>query len=686
MRKHWLLALAMGLTLLLSLVAMAEDDARALSGSFASPSEMYEYRSLDSYGEAPSLAALVAEGTLPPVEERLPEEPFVWKSTMMLDGLGVYGDLMRHSRGSEPECWANMLGCYSAWEAGSGYMNEGLVNVALEWLLTSPEALPNLAKSWEWSEDGYTLTMHLMKGVKWSDGVEFTANDVLFTYNDIILNPNVPSLQSAESWTFGGKVTELEKIDDYTIAWHFGASFPVRALALLDGKNYAPIAAHVYKYYHPDYNPVMTYDDLLNSASADTLPAVVIGAFVPVHYEPGSVTVYVRNPYYYKVDEAGNQLPYFDAAVWIQDSDWSMRNYRMLTGEIDQAPVQDAQLTRLIYAASLDEKAPFTFQWGPFTQGFSLHLNYSLHLGVQDARDLELRTMFRTLEFRQALAYAIDREAIAEGIFGAPNVGAYYGGYPSGSPYYRGELVTKYEYNPAKAEALLAGLGFTDTNGDGILNWPAGTAIAGEELSMEIITASTNPDHVALAEGVQPFFAAVGIDLKVRLISEALLAEKEDLGEFDIDLGPSYSANPDIRPESLGSVSQSTPWWHKSGPNGERELLGFEQQISDLLQASFTMFDADERTAAFEAILPIFTEQVASVPLIEIAYALTYSNRHRGYPSDMPVYLYDWFHQNLPIEITWAPTELQLSTAQYLEYLATPDTYAAQPWYHPVSD
>ena len=667
--------------LVLSLGVFGSEDSRGLGGAFSSPSEMFEYRALASYSEAPSLAALVAEGKLPPVEERLPEEPFVWKTAVMVDGIGVYGDVMRHSRGSEPECWANMMGCYSGWEGGQGYKNEGLVNIALMWMLENPEPVPNLATHWEWSEDGYTLTMYLMKGVKWSDGVEFTADDVLFTYYDNVLDPNVPSLQNAEMWTFGGKVTELEKVDDYTIRWHFGAPYPVRVFSLLDGKNYGPIPAHVYKPYHPKYNPDMTYDDYLNSARAEVLPAVVLGPFVPVHYEPAKVTVYVRNPFYYKVDEQGNQLPYFDAVVWIQDPDWTMRNYRMLTGEIDQAPLQDMRLTRLIYAASQDPKAPFVFQWGPFTQAFALFPNLSLYRGVRDDRDLALRQLFREEKFRQALSHAIDREAIAEGVFGAPDVRAYYGGYPSGSPYYREELVTKYPYDPARAKELLAELGFEDTDGDGFVNWPEDSLIPGENLVVELITASTAPDLIATAEAVQPYLQAVGIDVRLRILGEALFYDKEETQEFDLVLEPTYTAAPDVRPEAVGPISSTTPWWHKAGPDGQRDLLPFEERIGELLESTFTMLDPAKRAAAYEEILALSTKHVYTVPVIELAFSWLYAKRHRNYPSDMPVYLYDWYHQNLPIEIRWCPKELQLPTESYLQYIPTPEIYRQQDWY-----
>jgi len=326
------------------------------------------------------------------------------------------------------------------------------------------------------------------------------------------------------------------------------------------------------------------------------------------------------------------------------------------------------------------------FQWGPFTQPFALFPNLSLYRGVRDARDLALREMFRTIEFRQALAYAINGQAIAEGVFGTPDVQAYYGGYPTGSPLYREEDVTKYLYDATKAAGLLAGLGFSDTDKDGILNWPAGSAIAGQNLTIELLTAATNPDHIALAEAVHPFMKAVGIDMQLRTIGEALLQEKEDLQEFDMVLDPTYSTAPDVRPESIGPFTPATPWWHKASSDGKRDLSPFEQRIGDLLTSTFTMASAADRAVAFHEILALSTSNVYVIPLVEVAYSMTFTKRHRNYPSDLPIYLYDWFHENIPVELLWCPTELQLPTEQYLQYLPTPATYQGQPWYAMYGD
>ena len=423
------------------------------------------------------------------MEERLPEKPFVWKQSVMVDGIGVYGDLMRHSRAQAPASWANIIS-HAGYSGGETYKNAGLFEIGLMWVLGNPQPLPNLATSWEWSDDGYTLTIDLMKGVKWSDGVEFTADDVLFTYIDNAWIRMFQLFRLPDLRILTGCL-ELEKIDDYTIRWHF-EPYPVRIFTLLESKDYCPIPAHVYKKNHPKYNPEMTYDDYLRASNPSNVPAVTLGAFVPVVYEPGKITLYVRNPYFYKVDEQGNQLPYFDAVVFIEDSDWTARNYRMLTGEIDQAPLQDFTVTSLVYSESVKPGAPFRVQWGPFTQAFGIAMNFNLLEGIRDERDLALRTMFRDVRFRQALSHAIDRDAIAEA-FSMPNLQAYYGGYPTGSPYYREESITKYPYDPARARELLNELGFVDTDGDGILNWPEGTAVAGQPLTIELNTQSENP-------------------------------------------------------------------------------------------------------------------------------------------------------------------------------------------------
>lgn len=666
-----------------SLFAIAEENPQALLwGKFSSVEEMYEYKSLPEYHESPALAALVAEGKLPPVEERLPETPLVYKQGLLFDGIGTYGDVFRLGTGMDPQGWATAAGQYAAWCGTHGYKNEGLLELGLQWMLKTPQPLPNLATHWEWSEDGKTLTMHLLKGVKWSDGVEFTADDVLFTYYDNILDPHVPSFQSAGTWTFGGKVTEVEKVDEYTIRWHFGAAYPVRALYLMDSFLNAPLPAHVFKAYHPKYNPDMTYDDYNRAAPPDALPQVVLGPFVPAAYVPGQLIVYVRNPFFWKVDAAGNQLPYFDAVIWTIGENWDIRIYGVLDGSMDDTPIENQKLVPVVAEAAQKPDSTFELHIGKFTIPYNLVLNFTLYKGVTSDRDAAVRELFRKLEFRQALSHAINREAICYGVLGVPTVAPLYGPYPQGCPYYREDLVTRYPYDPEKARQLLSEHGFSDTDGDGILNWPADSSIPGENLSLELLIEAGAPD-TSVEEAIVNMLKEVGIDLKFRTVGAWY--ETVDSMEWDMLIARPYTVTPWKTPSWVGSISSDTPMWHVAGPGGERDLLPFEEQIAQLLEEAATAIDPENQEQIFLEIQRLYSENLYTIPLYQAADPMAHAKRIRNYPDDLPNYFYEWYHNNVPVEILWTPEDQQLSVEDYVpEYLSlipTPERYRAQPWY-----
>ena len=125
----------------------------------------------------------VDTGKLPPVAERLPKEPLVYKTANMPDGVGAYGDVMRHVIGGRPEGWNYMAGQTQGWGGIDIGLSECLTRTGPLFMVEQEdlEPLPNLAKSWDWSEDGKELTIHLIEGAKWSDGapVRRRRHDVL---------------------------------------------------------------------------------------------------------------------------------------------------------------------------------------------------------------------------------------------------------------------------------------------------------------------------------------------------------------------------------------------------------------------------------------------------------------------------------------------------------------------------
>ena len=163
------------------------------SPTFVGISDLYEYKALPEYHEPAWVTAkFVDAGKLPPVAERLPKEPLVFKTATMPDGVGVYGDTMRHVIGGKLQGWNFLAGAQQGWGGIDLGMYECLTRTGPLFTIKAEELqpLPNLAKSWEWSDDGFKLTMHLVEGAKWSDGVPFTSADIMFLWEDNIVDPN----------------------------------------------------------------------------------------------------------------------------------------------------------------------------------------------------------------------------------------------------------------------------------------------------------------------------------------------------------------------------------------------------------------------------------------------------------------------------------------------------------------
>ncbi|MDE0076067.1 MAG: ABC transporter substrate-binding protein, partial [Caldilineaceae bacterium] len=303
--------------------------------------QILTYKALDSYSEPEWVSELVAEGVLPPVEERLPVEPRVILESGMSDGIGVYGGVWRDFSACPTEGYNRGAGQSAGWfgieaAAYASLLKSGPIYRRSD----SLEPLPYLAKSWEWSEDGYELTMSILEGAKWSDGHPFTTEDVLFSWEDMIVDPNVQSPKGASAWIFEDQMTQLEVIDDYTFKFVFPVAFPVQSLFQMDEGDFHISPSHILKPLHPKYNSEMDYVDFEAAMPPDKTP-VVLGEFVPVEYITDELMILRRNPYYWGVDEAGNQLPYLDEVVFEKGPSGVGRTLSTLAGSADHSNLEN---------------------------------------------------------------------------------------------------------------------------------------------------------------------------------------------------------------------------------------------------------------------------------------------------------------------------------------------------------
>uniref|UniRef100_A0A7V4TKF1 ABC transporter substrate-binding protein n=1 Tax=Candidatus Caldatribacterium saccharofermentans TaxID=1454753 RepID=A0A7V4TKF1_9BACT len=622
--------------------------------------EIIQYKALPQYSEAPELAEAVARGELPPVEERLPKKPAVIMTSGMSDGPGVYGDVWRTVSAVPTAGWNWAAGVVGGWFGIEECMQEGLVHTGMAWRLKTGEPGPNLATHWEWSEDGKTLTMYLIEGAKWSDGHPFTADDVLFTYYDCILDPHVPSWQGAGTWTVGGEVAQLEKVDDYTIRWHFAKPFPVYLLWYMGYLNFSVAPAHVLKPYHPKYNPEKTYEDFINALPPHKLPPVVLGAWVPVYFKEDEALIMKRNPYYWKVDETGKQLPYIGEFYFRKARAGIQRDLDLVAGTCDQTHLETPGIFTFISEQARLPGARFKIIPGRWTLTFALELNLSLYQGVKDERDRALRELFRNLEFRKAVSHAIDRETIARTLVPGPMLRPLPSGFPSGADYYNAEAVVSYPYNPEKARELLAGLGFRDTDGDGILNWTSGP-LAGENLTISVKVHEDQTACIDIVEMLVSMFEAVGIRLVPKVVPATVGQAMDTAGEFEFNMArQDFLSAPYTVLASLAPVTAQTPNWHRAGPGDKRDLLPFEARMIEIVEALKYEVSYEKRKELFSELQKLWTENLYTIGVIEGIYNTAITKRFKNIPIGVPARLHQWFHLNVMQEQVWTPKEEQL--------------------------
>src|SRR6185437_11223350 len=345
--------------------------------NFVNPEDIWVYKALPTdHGPDWVTKQFVDTGKLPPVKDRLPKEPLVMLASNMPDGIGVYGDVMRHVIGGRPQGWNYAAGQIQGWGGVDIGMYECLTRTAQDFEIKADKLapLPNLAKSWEWSPDGHVLTMHLIEGAKWSDGVPFTADDVMFYWNDNIKDPNVKPLNSAGPDSFGVGTT-LEKVDDYTVKWTFKEVRPTQYLYTMAYGGFCPLPAHLLKPQHPKYSK-NTYDQYTNAFPPNYLNFPVMGAWAPVAYRPDDIVVLRRNPYYWKVDSNGNQLPYLDELQY-KLSTWADRDVQAVAGTGDFSNLEQAESFVEGLKRAADPKAPARLAFGARTIGYSLLFNMS---------------------------------------------------------------------------------------------------------------------------------------------------------------------------------------------------------------------------------------------------------------------------------------------------------------------
>ena len=410
---------------------------------------------ISSFNEAPALASQVAAGSLAPVEERLPTREDILVVQPRAE-IGHYGGEISFNA-TNPESFGNTG--YTAWD-------QRLMGLTTNW----ETLFPNLAKSVELSEDATSAAVTLRQGMRWSDGEPVTTDDVMFWYEDIMLNEELPNLPS--QLVFGGQPVSIEKVDDYTFTFSFPDPNPGFLVDLaLTAAGFPLAPKHYLQQFLPKYNE--NAEQLAKAAGFDTWVDYFTDRYegqiaeqsnsdLPV-LKPWTLEstdqfgnkFYRRNPYYWKVDTEGNQLPYIDAQTRLLLSDPQVVILNVQAGKVSYG-YYNLAVTDLPVLKAGEKDGNYTTLLWPAAQGAMNQ--YAFNITVNDP---VLNEIFNDVRFRQAMSLAINREEINETLyFGLAKVRQW--GVPSSSALYEDWMGSYYaDYDPEQANRLLDEMGLT---------------------------------------------------------------------------------------------------------------------------------------------------------------------------------------------------------------------------------
>ncbi|NLD42143.1 MAG: ABC transporter substrate-binding protein [Chloroflexi bacterium] len=586
------------------------------------------------FAEAPVLAELVAKGALPPVDERLPENP---DAVAPLESIGKYGGAWRRGFSGVSDRWGPTK----------------LKANNLLWYTPAIVLRAALVESWETSADASVWTFHLRKGMRWSDGTPFTSAAFQWFYDYHVRNAEIQPILPAELCT--GTVKQLATItspDDYTVVVAFAHPNPLFGYTMA-GHWFQPFSPH---HYMQQFHIALTDD---KDALAATVKEKGFDSWAAYFLDRNSwylnperpttdpwmattalseqLFVMQRNPYYWQVDTDGQQLPYLDTVTHRLYESGDVFTMWILNGEID---CQGRGVGMGNYTLYKENEVK-----GDFHVVFNIGAGHDMLQLNLTAKEPRLRAFFQDRQVRIAMMYAMNREEMNDVLQDGRGAVRQFSPVTM-SPNYHERLSTSYiAYDPAKANAMLDEAGYAEKDADGMRLYPDGSK---EPVSFIIEgttpAGSTGEDAILM---VISYLEAVGVKASYRYSERSLYETRSAANEIEAAWwGGNRTILPIIDPGIILGTMGGFPWANAWGlwknreddPNGEKPPEGhWIWTIWETWNQVAAEPDEAKRNALFSKILDIWADECPVIGLLgEYPAPVIVKNRLHNYPGGYP--------------------------------------------------
>ncbi len=556
--SRFTIALVVGaLSIALAAGALAQASKSALIGKLEGPEVVTDpAKQPKQFKEAPQLAEMVKAGKLPPVAERVGQDPLIIKP---LNEIGKYGGIWRGGFTGPADFWNGYRCC-----SGPDHL--------LFWDYTGDKVTPNIAKGYEMQDGGRTIVVHLRRGMKWSDGKPFTADDFVFWFEDIYRNKDLVPTPSA-AMAINGKQGVIEKVDTYTVKFKFPEPyfmFPDMLAGSTDVGGQAWRGAYG-KVKDAKFDSWVRMFLFKNDWSLNPELPVITPWKTATPANTATWTL-ERNPYSVFVDTAGNQLPYIDRVVLTLGENLEVINLRAIAGEYD-FQARHLDLAKVPVFIENQQKGGYKLYLDPGDYGGDMVIKFNLSYEA----DPEIAKWMNTTDFRRALSLGIDRDQINETFWlgtGTPGsvVPVDSNKYNPG-PQYRKLWAT---LDVKKANEMLDKVGLAKKDGEGYRLRSDGKG----RLRIEIMTLGGQfLQFTQIAEMIREQWKKIGVDLTVQEVERSLAlkrtaANEQQLGAWNNDGSEHLFTFPlHVFPFTIADVASSGPlyakWFQSAGTQGK---------------------------------------------------------------------------------------------------------------------